>query len=92
MYVTHTTATTADQPRENATIVAEELVRWLLSQEGRSLGLSFWESREVAERHRVARMQFIERMTSVADVQVEESTDFEVTFAALSERLAELSR
>ncbi len=103
MYVTLTTATTADQPRENATIVAEELVRWLrdidgfegflmLSQEGRSLGLSFWESREVAERHRVARMQFIERMTSVADVQVEESTDFEVTFAALSERLAELSR
>jgi hypothetical protein len=103
VYVTLTTATTADQPRENATIVAEELVRWLrdidgfegflmLSQEGRSLGLSFWESREVAERHRVARMQFIERMTSVADVQVEESTDFEVTFAALSDRLAALSR
>ena len=103
MHVTVTSAKTSDQPLENATIVAEEMVRWLrdidgfegflmLSQEGRTLGLSFWESREVAERHHVVRMQFIERMTSVADVQVEESSDFQVTFADLGHRLAEFSR
>ena len=103
MFVTVTSAKTADQPLENATIVAEEMVRWLrdidgfegflmLSQEGRTLGLSFWESREAAERHRVARAQFRERMLSVADVEVEESTDFEVTFAELGPQLARFSR
>ena len=64
----------------------------MLSQEGRTLGLSFWESREAADRHRVARAQFRERMLSIADVEVEESTDFEVTFADLGRRLAEFSR
>lgn len=103
MHVTVTSAKTSDQPIENATIIAEEMVRWLrdidgfegflmLSQEGRTLGLSFWESREAADRHRVARAQFRERMLSIADVQVEESSDFEVTFADLGRRLAEFSR
>ena len=70
MYVSLTTAKTTDQPIENAAIVAEEMVRWLrdiegfdgfmmLAGEGTTVGLSFWESREVAARHRVARMQFI---------------------------------
>lgn len=103
MYVTITSARTSDQPLENATIVAEEMMRWLrdiegfegflmLSQEGRSLGLSFWDSREAAERHRVARAQFRERMLSIAGVELEESSDFEVTFADLGPRLAEFSR
>jgi hypothetical protein len=103
VYVSITTVRTSDQPLENATIVAEEMVRWLreidgfegflmLSQEGRTLGLSFWESREVAEHHRVARMQFRDRMTSVADVQVEETAGFEVAYAELGRRLAEFSR
>jgi heme-degrading monooxygenase HmoA len=103
VYVTVTSAKTSDQPIENATIVAEEMMRWLrdiegfegflmLSQEGRTLGLSFWESREAAEHHRVARAQFRERMLSVADVEIEDSSDFEVTFADLGRRLAELSR
>ncbi len=94
MYVSLTRVKTADQPLENATIVAEEMVRWLdgiegfegflmLSREGTTVGLSFWESRDVAERHRVARMQFIHRMTSAADVEVEEIVDYEVTFAQL---------
>ncbi|HWN21712.1 MAG TPA: hypothetical protein VNP93_07040 [Gaiellaceae bacterium] len=102
MFVTVTSAKTSDQPLENATIVAEEMVRWLrdiegfegflmLSQEGRTLGLSFWDSREAAERHRVARAQFRERMLSIADVEVEESTDFVVTFADLGPRLAKPS-
>ena len=94
MYVSLTRVNTADEPIENATIVGEEMVRWLhdidgflgflmLSREETTLGLSFWKSREVAERHRVARMEFLERITSVANVQVEEMLDFDVTFAEL---------
>ena len=98
MYVSLTRVSTTDQPIENAAIVAEEMLRWLreiegfdgflmLSRAGTTLGFTFWESRDVAERHRVARMQFLDRMTSVAEVQVEETTDFEVAFADLGPRL-----
>jgi hypothetical protein len=94
VYVSLTRVSTADEPIQNATIVAEEMARWLrdidgfegllmLSREGTTVGLTFWESREVAERHRVVRMQFLERMTSVAGVQVEETVDYDVTFAHL---------
>jgi hypothetical protein len=94
VHVTLTRVNTADQPIENATIVAEELLRWLrdiegfkgilmLSREGTALGLTFWESREVAEQHRVARMQFIDRMTSVARVEIQEIVDYDLMFAQL---------
>ena len=102
MYVSFTRVNTADQPLENAAIVAEEMLRWLreiegfeglvmLSREGTAVGLAFWESREVAERHQVAREQFVQRMTSVAAVQIEERTDFEVVFAELGPRLTGFS-
>ena len=102
VYVSFTRVNTTDQPIENAAIVAEEMVRWLreiegfdgllvLSREGTTVGLTFWESREVADRHRVARMQFLNRMTSVADVEIEETTDFEVAFADLGARLTDFS-
>ena len=95
MFVSLTRAKTSDEPIENATVVAEEMERWLkeiegfegflmLSREGTSVGLTFWQSREVAEHHRAARMQFIERMLSVAGVEVEEILDFDVTYARLS--------
>ena len=103
VYVSFTRVNTTDQPIENAAIVAEEMVRWLretegfdgflmLSREGTAVGLTFWESREVADRHRVARMEFLHRMTSVAGVEVEERTDFEVVFAELGPRLTDFSR
>ena len=103
MYVSLTRVKTADQPIENATIVAEEMLRWfremegfegllMLSKEGTTLGLTFWESREVAERHRVARMQFRDRMTSAAGVQVEETVDYDVTFAHLGRRITEFNK
>jgi hypothetical protein len=99
VYVSLTRVKTGDQPNENATIVAEELTRWLrdidgfegmlmLSRSGTTIGLTFWESREVAESHRPARMQFIERMTSVAQVEIEEIVEYQVMFAELGERLA----
>ena len=103
MYVSLTRVKTSDQPIENATIVAEEMLRWfremegfegllMLSREGTTLGLTFWESRDVAERHRVARMQFRDRMTSAAGVQVEETVDYEVAFAHLGRRVADFSK
>src|SRR5919198_6633979 len=92
VYVSGARVRTSDQPIENATIVAEEMHSWLrdidgfegfvmLSRPGSTIGLTFWESRDVADRHRVARMEFLERMTSVAGVHVEEVLDHEVTFA-----------
>jgi len=102
VYVSFTRVNTADQPTENAVIVAEEMLRWLrdiegfdglliVSREGTTLGLTFWESRELADRHRVARMQFLERMTSVAGVEVEETSEFEVALAELGPRLTSFS-
>jgi hypothetical protein len=94
VHVSVTRVNTFDQPIANATLVAEEMLRWFretegfagllfLSREGTTLGLTFWESREVAERHRAARMQFRDRMTAAAGVQVVETVDYEVTFAHL---------
>ena len=94
MYVSLTRVSTSDQPITNATIVGEEMLRWLrdiegfegflmLSREGSTVGLTFWESRQIAERHQVARMEFLTRMTSIAGVQIEEIVDYEVTFAHL---------
>jgi hypothetical protein len=91
---------TSDQPIENASMVGEEMMRWLretegfegflmLSREGTTLGLTFWENRTIAERHRVARMEFLERMTSVANVEIEEIVDYDVTFAELGPLRAE---
>ena len=94
MFVSLTRASTGDEPLANATLVAEEMHRWLgdiegyhgflmLTQEGTAIGLTVWESRDVADRHRAVRMQFIERMTGVAGVKVEEMSEYDVAFADL---------
>ena len=99
MYVTVTTTTTGGEPIENATVVAEEMERWLreldgfegfvlLASEEKALGLAFWSSREVAERYNVIRSQFRERMLSIAGVQIEDVSDYEVAFARLAPALA----
>jgi hypothetical protein len=94
VYVSLTRVSTSDQPTGNATIIAQEMMRWFqaaegfegllfLSKEGTTLALTFWEDREVAERNRASRMQFRDRVTEVAGVQVEETLDYEVSFAHL---------
>ncbi|SRR6266545_5283753 len=94
MHVTLTRVKTGDQPIENATIVGEEMHRWLrdlegfegfllLSREGTTIGLTFWESSDVAERYRMSRDEFRQRMTGVAGVEIEEIVDYQVTFAEL---------
>lgn len=102
MYVTMNRVKTSDEPIENASIVAEGLQEWLrevegfegllmLSREGTSIGLTFWASREIAERYRPMRMQFLDRVLSVSGVELEESLDFEVTFAQLKPSLSDLA-
>jgi hypothetical protein len=94
-----------DQPVEIATITGEEMLPWLqqiqgfegllmLSNEaeGITLVLTFWESREVAEQHQAARMQLRDRVTSTVDVEVEETVDYEVTFAHLESPMIEPKR
>ena len=92
VFVFLTRVKTSDQPIQNAAIVADEMDKWfrqiegfkgmlMLSREGTTVGLTFWQSREVAERHRASRMQFIRRMASVVDVEIEETLDFDVMFA-----------
>ena len=99
VHVSLTRVKTSDQPIDNARIVGEELARWLrdidgfegilmLSRPGTSLGLTFWASREVAESHLPARRRFIERMTGVADVEIEEIVDYEVMLADFGPHLA----
>ena len=100
MHVRLTRVGTADQPIERATIVAEEMLGWLrdmdgfrglvtLSKEGTTLGITFWESKEQSDHHLPTRTEFLGRMTSMANVEVEESTDYELTFAYLGPGAAE---
>jgi heme-degrading monooxygenase HmoA len=94
VYVSLTRVSTVGVAPEVPTIVAEELQRWLadlegfqgfvmLSREESSVALSFWESREAAERHRVARGQVRERVTELAGGQIEGVEEYDVTYAQL---------
>jgi hypothetical protein len=92
MHAAVTRVSTGDQPVANASIVAEEMLRWFretegfegllfLSKPGSTLAVTFWESEGVADRHRMSRMQFRDRITAAAGAEVEETVDYEVTFA-----------
>ena len=94
MHVTVTRVATGNQPIGNATIVGEEMHRWLrdlegfegmlvVSREGTTLGLTFWKSAEIADRYRALRDEFRDRMIGVAGVEIEEVVDYRLTFAHL---------
>lgn len=94
MHVTIVRVSTGQQEIGNATIVGEEMLRWLrdlegfigsmmLSRPGTTLSLSFWESEEVAARHSAVRGEFRQRITDVVGVQLEDVEEFELTFAHL---------
>ena len=94
MHVTVTRVNTFDQPISTASIVGEEMHRWLcdlegfvgflvVSREGTSLGLTFWRSSEIAERNRVSREEFRDRMMMIAGVEIEEVLDYDAMFAEL---------
>ena len=106
MYVSVTrTKASPDQPLELATIAGEEMLPWLRQIDGfdgllmlsdeesaTTLAITFWESREVAERHSAARREFRDSVTAAVNVKVEETSGYEVTFAHLGPRLLQLDR
>jgi hypothetical protein len=102
VYVNLTYVDSSNVPIENAKLIAEEMTGWLrevegfkglmvLSREGSSIGLAFWESREVAERHSVLRRQFVERITFVADLKITDMVDYDITFAHLAPDLLDFT-
>ena len=79
MFVSVTTVDSKGRPIEEATLVGQEMERWLremegfeglmlLHKDGTTLGVTFWESAEAAERQRTIRLQFLEKITSVVEV------------------------
>jgi hypothetical protein len=97
VHLSLTTASTGDEPAENATMVGEEMTGWLegvdgfegmlmLYKPGTALGLTFWSGREPAERALPLRMQFLERIASVADVRIDRVEAFDVFVAQPVER------
>lgn len=97
MHVTVTTTRgPLDQPAEIARLAGEEMLPWLRGIEGfegllmlsdpthgRTLVVTFWESKELADRHLAARAEFRDRITATVDVAVEDVSDFELMFADL---------
>ena len=92
MFATVTTADTGGDPVENGTIIAEEMERWLrdldgfqgllvLANEEQAIGITFWSSREVAERQASLRTTFRQRVLSAADVSIGDVADYDVAFA-----------
>jgi hypothetical protein len=87
-----------EESMEVATMVGEEMYRWLRDiegfeglliltnlEEGTTNVVALWESREVAERHRVAREQLRDRVSSTVAVEVIATEPYDVAFAALPE-------
>jgi heme-degrading monooxygenase HmoA len=83
---------------ELAVMAGEAMVTWLRDIEGfhglvmltdqvtgTTRVISFWESADVAERHRAARLAFRDRITSTLSVEVQETEAYDVPFAALPE-------
>ena len=79
-----------------ATMAGETMVEWLRDIEGfegllmlssdetgTTHVISFWESKEIADRSRVARLQLRDRITSTVNVEVQETEPYEVAFADL---------
>ena len=96
MFVNLTRVKTSGDATEDARMVAEEMERWLqqiegyqgflmLAQEGTAVGLTFWESREVAERHRQSRLEFRDRMIAIAGGEIEETMELDLIYARLAE-------
>jgi hypothetical protein len=98
VFVSVTRATTPDQSTADAAIIGEQIDGWLrqiegfhglliLSHGGTTVGLALWESREVAEHNSSVRAQFLERVSTVANLEVEEVLGLEVAYAQLPHSL-----
>jgi hypothetical protein len=100
VFVSVTTVESKGRPIEEATLVGQEMEGWLrevegfegmmiLHRDGTTLGITFWESAEAAERQRTLRVQFLERITSVVEVDVKDISEFQLAFARLGASAAD---
>ena len=91
-----TTKGSPGQPLEVATLAGEAMLPWLSQIEGfegllmmsneddgTTVVITFWESREVADEHRAARAEFRDRITATVGVRVESVAEYDMTFADL---------
>jgi hypothetical protein len=94
--VTRSTGANQEDMNQIAVMVGETMVSWLADIEGfkgllmltdEATGtvdvIALWESKEIAEHHRVARAKLRERVTTTVDVHIEETVGFDVPFAFL---------
>jgi hypothetical protein len=99
VFVSVTTVASKGRPIEEASLVGQEMESWLrqvdgfegmmiLHRDGTTLGITFWESAEAAERQRTLRLQFLEKITSVVEVDIQNIDEFELAFARLSAHVA----
>ena len=90
-----------DDANEVAAMAGEAMDSWLseidgyggllmlvAEESGSVQAISFWESREVADRHREARMRLRDRVTETVSVEVERTEDYEVVFSRFPAPLA----
>ena len=100
VFVSVTTVDSKGRPIEEATLVGREMEGWLrevegfegmmiLHRDGTTLGITFWESAEAAERQRTLRVQFLERITQVVEVDIQNIDEFELAFARLGSGVAD---
>ena len=83
MYVDLTRVRTGGEPTENVAIMGDELLGWLKDMDG-FLGIVVLRGEDVSLG---LRMQFLGRMTSVADVEFLDVSAYDVAFTHLSPRL-----
>jgi hypothetical protein len=99
VFVSVTTVDSGGRPLAEAKVVGQEMEGWLrdvegfeglmiLHKDGTTLGITFWESAEAAERQRTLRVQFLERITTMVDVDVQNIDEFQLAFAQLSPSVA----
>jgi hypothetical protein len=100
VFVSVTTVDSKGRPIEEATLVGREMEGWLrqvegfegmmiLHRDGTTLGITFWENAEAAERQRTLRLEFLERITSVVEVDVKDISEFQLAFARLGASAAD---
>ena len=97
-----TTRGSSEDMAEIGEMVGETMVEWLRDIEGfggllmlnnedtsTTHVIALWESEEIAERHRAARMRLRDKVTATVGVEVLETVPYEVTFAHLRGTLAD---
>jgi heme-degrading monooxygenase HmoA len=99
VFVSVTTVDSRDRLVGEATLVGEEMETWLREvegfeglmiffKEGTTLGITFWESEEAAQRARALRLQFLERITAMVEVKIETIDEYELAYSSLNSNVA----